>query len=158
MIAQIEESQFLRFLRDRGLRVTAERRALLSEIFAQHGHIDADQIFRAMRAEGAKISRATVYRNLELLVECGLVHKHRLTSGRYLYEHVHAGQRHHHIACARCGRLVEFVSAAIPALAAEICRAHGFASETQQLQIVSVCRDCETARPRAACGAEPAHA
>ncbi|MFN7941944.1 MAG: Fur family transcriptional regulator [Thermoanaerobaculia bacterium] len=146
MSAHLEEAQFLRFLHERGLRVTAERRALLAEIFSQHGHIDADQILRVMRTQGCKISRATVYRNLELLVECGLVHKHRLASGRYLYEHVHAGQRHHHIACARCGRLVEFVSAAIPALAAEICRAHGFAADGQQLQILSLCRDCDATR------------
>jgi Fur family transcriptional regulator, ferric uptake regulator len=43
------------------------------EIFAQHRHIDAEEILAAVRAAGHPISRATVYRNLELLVECGLV-------------------------------------------------------------------------------------
>src|SRR5436305_14799152 len=64
-----EKEQFLRFLRGRGQRVTGERLALFDEIFSQHGHIDAEELLRAMKARGLKISRATVYRNLDLLWE-----------------------------------------------------------------------------------------
>lgn len=137
-----EEEQFLAFLRGRGLRATAERRLLIREIFAQHGHIDAGSILAAVRARGLSISRATVYRNLELLVEAGLAHKVRLHGRRYLYEHLHAGQRHDHLACRQCGRLVEFVSPGITALLGEICRAHGFELRGNQLQILGLCRGC----------------
>jgi len=142
MLRLREEDQFLRFLRSRGLRATAERRALCREIFAQHGHIDAEQVLDAVRGAGHKISRATVYRNLDLLVAAGLVHKVRLGGNRSVFEHVHPGQKHDHLACRRCGRMVEFVSPGIAAMLAEICRAHGFVARGNQLQILGECERC----------------
>lgn len=142
MTATPERERFLAFIRQRGLRVTSERLALLEKIFAHHGHVDAEELLASLEADGVKISRATVYRNLELLVECGLVHKQRLGGDRHLYEHVHAGQRHDHLVCADCGRVVEFVSPGISALQTEICRAHGFAPRRHVLQITGLCNRC----------------
>jgi len=122
--------------------VTPERLTLFDEIFSQHGHIDAEQLLASLRERGVKISRATVYRNLELLVECGLVRRHRLARRRYLYEHVHPGQHHDHLVCTECGRVVEFVSPGISALQVEICRAHGFVPSRHQLQILGLCKRC----------------
>ncbi len=129
-------------LRDKGMRVTNERLALLDEIFSQHGHLDAEQLFERMKAHDHKSSRATVYRNLELLVECGLVRKYRLGRNRYLYEHVHPGQSHDHITCRNCGQVVEFVSPSISALLAEICKAHGFVEGERTVQVMGLCRIC----------------
>jgi Fur family ferric uptake transcriptional regulator len=124
--------------------MTGERLALFEAIYSQHGHIDATEILRSMRGAGSKISRATVYRNLELLVESGLVRRQRL-GRRLVYEHVHAGQRHDHLVCRRCGRVVEFVSPGIEALQREICRAHGFEPDDHSLQIQSLCLECSSA-------------
>jgi Fur family ferric uptake transcriptional regulator len=143
-----EETLFLDHLRRRGLRATPERRALLRSIFAQHRHIDAEQILAAARADGQKISRATVYRNLELLVECGLVAKVVLPGGRTVYEHLHPGLEHDHLSCRECGRIVEFVSPGISALLAEICRAHDFDPGAPQLQISGLCRACAAGAER----------
>ncbi len=143
---QREKEHFLRYLRERGHRITSERLLLFDEIYAQHHHLDAETLLLAMQEKGLKISRATVYRNLDLLVECGLVRKQRLGRNRFLYEHVHAGQRHDHLVCRGCGRVVEFVSAGIGALQAEICRAHGFDPSEFSLQISSLCLECARAR------------
>jgi Fur family ferric uptake transcriptional regulator len=140
-----EKEQFLQFLRGRGQRVTGERLALFDEIFSQHGHIDAEALLGAMKARGLKISRATVYRNLDLLVECGLARKQRLSSRGFLYEHIHPGQQHDHLVCTGCGRVVEFVSAGIAALQSEICRAHGFVPTRHTLQISGLCNVCAQA-------------
>lgn len=142
MAVESERQQFLDFIHDRGLRVTPERLTLFDEIYTQHGHIDADELLAAMKDRGLKISRATVYRNLELLVECGLVRKSRLGHDRHLYEHVHSGQRHDHLVCSECGRVVEFVSPGIEALQKEICRAHGFVPFSYSLQILALCEEC----------------
>ena len=142
-----EKEQFLDFMRQRGLRVTGERLRLFEEIFSRHGHIDAEDLLAGLREQGAKISRATVYRNLDLLVDCGVVTKHRLGRNRFLYEHLHKGQRHDHLVCAACGRVVEFVSPGIVALQSEICRAHGFVSTIHTLQISSLCQACAEAAP-----------
>jgi Fur family transcriptional regulator, ferric uptake regulator len=140
--AQHELQQFLEFLKRRGMRVTTERLALCEGIFAQHGHIDVEELLASMHAAGSTISRATVYRNLELLVGCGLVRRQRLGQDRFRYEHVHAGQEHDHLICAECGRVVEFQSQGIVALQREICRAHGFDPGQHTLQIFGRCLDC----------------
>lgn len=140
-----EKEQFLQFLHDRGQRVTGERLTLFEEIFSQHGHIDAEALLGAMKARGLKISRATVYRNLDLLVESGLARKQRLGSRGFLYEHVHGGQQHDHLVCTGCGRVVEFVSPGIAALQAEICRAHGFVPMRHTLEISGLCNRCAEA-------------
>jgi len=142
-----ERDRFLQFLRSKGLRVTQERLRLFDEIFAQHKHIDAEELLATMKSRGLKISRATVYRNLDLLVDCGLVRKQRLGRDRFLYEHVHGGQHHDHLVCTGCGRVVEFVSPGIVALQAEICRAHGFQPSRHTLQISGLCNDCAGAQP-----------
>ncbi len=137
-----ELDQFLNVLKRRGHRVTPERLQLFHEVYSQHGHIDADRLLATMKAKELKISRATIYRNLDLLAQHGFVRKQRLGGNRFLYEHVHQGQRHDHLICTRCGRLAEFVSPAIDALQREICRAHGFHPDEHTLQIHSVCLEC----------------
>ncbi|RMH17644.1 MAG: transcriptional repressor [Acidobacteria bacterium] len=137
-----ELDDFIDRLRQTGHRVTMERMHLFREVYNQHGHLDAEALLEALKAKGRKISRATLYRNLELLAELGFVRKHRLGGNRYLYEHVHPGQRHDHIVCGRCGRVAEFVSPAIVAMQREIARAHGFDPEVHTLQIHSQCLDC----------------
>lgn len=137
-----EREQFLTYCRKSGLRVTRERLAVFDEIFTQHGHIDAEQLLQRMTARAQKISRATVYRNLDLLVECGLVRKYRLGHRRFLYEHLHAGLDHDHLVCTHCGRVVEFVSSEIASLQREICRAHDFDTRHRTMQVLSLCVWC----------------
>jgi Fur family ferric uptake transcriptional regulator len=153
-----EKDRFLSFLRERRQRVTAERLVLLDEMFRQHGHLDAEQLLSAVQERGLKISRATVYRNLDLLVASGLARKQRLGRRRFLYEHIHGGQRHDHLVCTGCGRVVEFVSPGIAALQAEICRAHGFLPTAYSLQINSVCKGCAAAGADITGAREPAPA
>jgi len=150
MAHQVEREIFESYVRRKGGRVTPERLRLFDEIFSQHGHIDADRLYRSIRQD-RKISRATVYRNLELLVDCGLVRRQRLGQRRYLYEHVHPGQAHDHLVCRVCDRVVEFISPAISALQREIARAHGFDPAEHTLQISGVCVACagESAIPEA---------
>jgi Fur family ferric uptake transcriptional regulator len=148
-----ERQRFEDFLRARGLRMTRERIAVFDEIYSLHGHIDAEAVWRSLRDGGAKVSRATVYRNLELLVASGLVRKQRLGGRRHLYEHLHRGQRHDHLVCRECGRVVEFLSPAIEALQREICRAHHFSPGDHNLQIQGVCLSCAELRGAAAGGA-----
>ena len=137
-----ELDQFLDVLRQNGHRITSERLRLFREVYSHHQHIDAEALLKSMKDQGLKISRATLYRNLDLLVEHGFVKKYRLGGRRNLYEHVHEGQRHDHLVCTECGRVVEFVSPAIEAMQREICRAHRFNPDDHTLQIHGRCLDC----------------
>jgi Fur family ferric uptake transcriptional regulator len=137
-----EREQFTAYLRQQGLRLTGERLALFEEIYRQHGHLDADALLAAVRERGHRVSRATVYRTLDLLVRSGLVRKQRVGARGQLFEHMHPGQQHDHLVCSCCGRVVEFVSPGITALQGEICRAHGFSPAHHQLQILGLCNAC----------------
>lgn len=143
---QRELDVFHRFVRKRGMRMTAERLALFEEIFSRHEHIDADRLYQEMERKGRKISRASVYRSLDLLADCGLVRKVRLDSRRSLYEHIHVGLQHDHLVCDECGRVVEFVNPKFRELQVELCMAHGFDPDTSSLQIVGSCLVCRRAR------------
>jgi hypothetical protein len=81
MSTAAERQQFLAYLKGHGHRVTSERLEVFEEIYAQHGHIDAEKLLGSLRERGAKVSRATVYRNLDLMVGCGLVRKSNLGQG-----------------------------------------------------------------------------
>lgn len=143
-----ERDQFYGYLRRTRHRITAERRVLFDEVFSRHGHLNAEQLLKAVQKRGAKISRATVYRNLDLLVEAGVVRRYRLGQNRFLYEHVHPGQSHDHLVCRNCDRVVEFVSPGIAALQAEICKAHGFDPTDHHLTISSLCDECAAREKR----------
>lgn len=141
MLSGREKEDFVGWLRARGQRVTRERLVLLDEIFARHEHLDADSVLASLQARGAKTSRATVYRNLALLVEAGFVRRTRLTADRWVYEHVHRGQAHDHLVCEDCERVIEFVSPGVRAMLGEIARAHGFVASRHALQLYGRCLD-----------------
>src|SRR5438874_12512536 len=84
--AALERKTFSEFLAKKGLKTTKERSLLFDEIFSAHRHFDADDLVARMREKGKKISRATVYRTLELLFECGPVGRVRLNEDKYRYE------------------------------------------------------------------------
>ncbi len=144
MSGTIEERVFFsEFLRKKGLKSTRERTALLEEIFETHRHFDAEDLVARMRSRGKKISRATVYRTLELLHDCGLVGRVRLNEEKYRYERLRKGEHHDHLVCSECGRVIEFVEPQIEALQELVCKKHDFMATSHSHQIRGVCRNCQ---------------
>src|SRR5258708_8359669 len=98
MSGPLEERRlFGEFLKRKGLKTTRERHALFDEIFSTHRHFDAEDLVIRMREQGTKISRATIYRTLELLYECGLVGRVPLNKENSRYESLRKGDPHHHL-------------------------------------------------------------
>jgi Fur family ferric uptake transcriptional regulator len=139
---QEERRIFSEFLKRRGLKTTRERTALFDEIFSTHRHFDAEDLVLRMRERGAKISRATVYRTLELLHDCGLVGRVRLNEEKYRYERLRKGEHHDHLVCTMCGKVIEFVDRAIERRQETVCRAHDFAATSHSHQIRGLCASC----------------
>ena len=98
-LSQRAQKLFIQYLRENNLKVTQERLALLDEIFSTGEHLDADELLARMKVKQRKVSRATVYRTLDLLVQCGLVRKSRLGREHYYYEKMEPGGGHHHMVC-----------------------------------------------------------
>jgi Fur family ferric uptake transcriptional regulator len=137
-----ERRVFTEFLKKKGLKTTRERTALFDEIFSAHRHFDAEDLVIRMRERGTKISRATIYRTLEILHDCGLVGRVRLNEEKYRYERLKRGEHHDHLVCTSCGKVVEFVDRAIEKRQDAVCRAHDFRATAHSHQIWGLCGAC----------------
>lgn len=139
-----ELGRFQSFLQRQGLKLTNERSALVREIFARHYHFDADELLFTLKEKHIKISRATIYRTLDLLVRSGMVRRVHLGEDHYHYESVGQNSHHHdHLICTTCGDVVEFLDAKLEARKREICEQNNFKPTFNNLQILGVCGDCE---------------
>jgi Fur family ferric uptake transcriptional regulator len=135
-------AKFQSFLQQQGLKLTSERTALLREIFSIHYHFEADELLFKMKEKSVKISRATVYRTLELLVKSGLVRRVHLGEDHYHYEHVSGNSHHDHLICTTCGGVIEFHDEVLEARQREICERKKFTPTFHNLQILGVCDAC----------------
>jgi len=134
-LAQRAQKLFIQYLRENNLKVTQERLALLDEIFATDEHLDADDLLARMKTKQRKVSRATVYRTLDLLVQCGLVRKSRLGREHYFYEKMEPGGGHHHMVCTATGKIIEFWDAALDESLRRLCQDHKFRPTFISIQI-----------------------
>ena len=124
-----EITRFQGYLASQGQKLTQERTALVREIFSTHYHFEADELLFKMKNKGLKISRATVYRTLELLVKSGLVRRVHLGEDHYHYEHVRGDSHHDHLVCTACGAVIEFNDPELERRQLEICARKKFKQE-----------------------------
>jgi len=129
---------FVSFLRENNLKVTRERLTLLEEIFTADDHVDADELLTRVKAKSRKVSRATVYRTLDLMVQCGLVRKGRFGRELYSYEKVEPGASHHHMVCSQTGDIIEFSDAEVDRRLRQLCGELGFIPTSISIQIKGV--------------------
>ena len=141
-VLQKEIGRFQTFLQTQGLKLTSERASLVREIFAIHYHFEADELLFKMKEKSVKISRATVYRTLELLVKSGMVRRVHLGEDHYHYERVSGNSHHDHLICTTCGGVVEFHDPVLEARQLDICERKRFTPTFHNLQILGVCDPC----------------
>jgi Fur family transcriptional regulator, ferric uptake regulator len=131
-------------LSSRGIRMTEQRRAILSVIETAKKHLDASQILRKARTLDASVDRSTVYRTLDLLKRHGLIDEldlmHLKGDGHY-YERK-AGRDHIHMACLRCGKISEFVSETFETLKRQLESECRFRIVVSRLEVGGYCSVC----------------
>lgn len=141
------KERFTEFLRDGNYRITSERFEVLSAVLKYDEHFDADSLFLRLRSDGSKVSRATVYKTLTLLHECGLVSRYMFSPGEFAqYEKTVDRPRHDHMVCTKCGKILEFANPTLQGIQRQICEQYDFDSVYHTFQIFGVCSDCRRGR------------
>jgi Fur family ferric uptake transcriptional regulator len=137
-----EKTLFVAFLGGKGLKLTRQRETVVDEIFASGGHFEAEDMVERLKRKRARVSRATVYRTLDLLQECRLVEKVNFGTSRSFYEHILPGKHHDHIICTRCNVVIEFVDERIEKLQLEICASNGIRLQSHSMRLFGQCEVC----------------
>jgi Fur family transcriptional regulator, ferric uptake regulator len=148
--AHLERRDLLDELAAKGIRLTAQRRALVETIQEANRHLDADSLLELARKRGPRIDRATVYRTIELLKRLRLVDELDLMhlEGEKHYYEVKTRRDHIHLACFSCGRIEEFVNPIFERLKTQISQETGFRIRVARLEVGGACRSCVAAQAK----------
>jgi Fur family ferric uptake transcriptional regulator len=135
--------RFRAFLRASSLKYTHEREQVLREFFAVDHHFEAEELLTRLRTERSRVSRATIYRTLDLLVQAGLARKVRLGTDHYYFEHVLGRRQHEHMICLGCDRVIEWYDEELEAVLQRNLQQQGFVASRYNVQVFGHCADCQ---------------
>ena len=131
---------FTEYLEAHSHRKTSERYAVLEEIYSDNGHFDIDSLYNKMRIKKFRVSRATVYNTIELLLDCNLVVKHHFGKNISLFEKAYEYKQHDHLICQDCGTIVEFCDPRIQQIRNKMGDILEFNITSHSLNLFGLCR------------------
>jgi Fur family ferric uptake transcriptional regulator len=137
---------FREFLKSKKNRITPERFEVMDSALDYEGHFGADDLYILMKNQNSRVSRATVYKTLELLVQCNLVGKRNFGDNLTRYESNFRKQSHDHLICMDCGRIVEFADSAIKDLPEKVSNELGFIVKSYSFNIFARCKNIKTCK------------
>ena len=140
----LKRYDLLNAIEAQGIRLTAQRRALIETIQEATCHLDAAKLLELARERDPKIDRATVYRTLELLKRLGMIDELDLMhlNGEKHYYEVKTQKDHLHLACFECGEIEEFSSPSFDRLKREIGAKNDFDIQVMRLEVGGLCKRC----------------
>lgn len=135
------EAIFRRYVESKKLKYTYERREILRAVLETHDHFQADELMMIMRERQIRVSKATIYRTITVLLDSGILRETRLSDKIRYYELEYGHGSHDHMLDEKTGQVIEFRSEALRKLIREICDQYGFRMKRHRLQIYGFIED-----------------
>jgi len=139
-------SEFIEKHRPAGGKRSSKRDLIVEVFLRQEGHLSAEELADLIRRTDKRISRATVYRTLQWMVDAGIAGKVDFGGGKFRFERAYRHPRHFHFICKTCSQSFEFLSSDIEALIEEVAAVRDFSPRQSMLQVYGTCHWCEQGR------------
>ena len=138
-------NDFKIILKKEGMKITPQRLAVLEQFVDDNQHRESEEIYMSLKQQDIYVSRATVYRTLDLLVQNDLIRKLDIGDGRYRYESKFGQNNHHHdhMICNKCGIIIEFVDSIIETRQDQIALENNFLLKRHIHQLFGLCKECQ---------------
>ena len=127
-------------LKQKGLKLTPQRRQILSILHDADAHLTAEEIITCVQTKVPGVNKSTIYRTLELLEDLGCAYKSEI-DGRYIYHHAEEGH-HHHLVCRSCGRNIDCAEDLFAPVEATLEKKYRFRADFKHLVISGLCSSC----------------